>query len=349
MDCASFDFLAIRVMHCNTLKVLIEDLLCLTMENFTPCEPDYRYKNAVACGNIRIYFNGMPGMGMCVVMTGQGCRQYCAMRHNEYEIILLLHRLKPEDRVTRLDYALDDLSDVLDLDLLLEKHRNKELRTKIREMNVHFDRGGFVQSICYGSPRSIKQIRIYDKAVESDYDGCWKRVELMLRKNEANRFVRRFQQAVDAKLPLEEQGDAFRQIAAGVLMQNLAYVDKTSSNISRCPICSWWKEFLSVSKGLRLHAEAHITEIRRTEVWLQRIVAQSLAAMTMILGPDWLLDLLKRGISRNWKPNSVFRLLLKEVKAEGMEPAILLDDAAEKNLLELLEAAICARKEKQVT
>ena len=86
------------------------------------------YKDAISFEGITIMSNGKEGMGVCVNMSGQGCRSFETYGTGDYDslfsLILENHSFKFEDRfmnLTRLDIAYDDFDGLLDLDLLISE------------------------------------------------------------------------------------------------------------------------------------------------------------------------------------------------------------------------------------
>src|SRR5699024_9326457 len=76
------------------------------------------YKDQKTYKNISVLWNGNKDMGVHIIISGQGCRQY----ETENNLIGLIDRInKVEGKVTRIDLALDDIKgDLIPFEKMLQ-------------------------------------------------------------------------------------------------------------------------------------------------------------------------------------------------------------------------------------
>lgn len=169
----------------------ILERLGLHENQFNPVSGRYYYAHAVRFGHITIYYDGMsPDMGICVEMSGQGCRDFETFGNGEWDSFFRYYIDNRDNiNISRLDVAYDDFDRLLDLDLIcadtfagyyVSKNKHWNVQKGSRGLTVeHGDRGGS----CY--------IRIYDKKAErkrSDLE-YWARCEIQLRDKLPGNFV----------------------------------------------------------------------------------------------------------------------------------------------------------------
>lgn len=341
MNSTYIDYLSMRIMDYRTPTELIECFLQLNPDDFSGCTPDYHYRGALRFAHITVYYNGTPQMGMCVEMTGQGCQEYCSSLKDPGAIIRLFHCLGTSDSVARLDIAFDDHDGPLDLDLILQKADASEIRTRcqtIRSFKSHT--GNKASTLYIGSEKSEYMARIYNKAAETNTDGHWIRAEETLRKNLANIFIRNFLNSVDPTTPMDDQLECFAQQGAQLFLGRIAFIDKDDSNISRCSVCEWWTGFLETATPLKITTNSRNTDDSRTNAWLEKVVAPSLAAMVLIQGPSSLIELLSFGIDACFKPYSSYRFQRSIYEASGRVPFLDLGGETKAECLHSIYSAI---------
>ncbi|MCD7768742.1 MAG: replication initiation factor domain-containing protein [Oscillospiraceae bacterium] len=259
----------------------------------------YGYRNCLKYAAIELYINGGKNMGICLDMKSQGCADLVHLTRNESVFHdILTSRIPDYTSLTRVDIALDDHRGILDMDTIAAKIENGEVRTRLRKRSEYKTLGNTDGHTIYlGTPQSDYQIRIYDKQAELHTTGHWIRIELILRRNAAKKFQTQVIQSVPAG-----STDRNRQIAilgAGVLRDKLSFVEPVDANISRCPVSSWWDEFLEGLEPLHLAGkDREIPGIQQMNAWLNKQVSGSLSLMTCLMGPAWLEQLLCDGAYR---------------------------------------------------
>ena len=192
------------------------------------------YRQRYFFENISILYDGAENMGVCVDMSGTGCRAFETYSKIGWdELMQILYFSSGDYNVTRLDMAFDDHTGILDIDELRDDTDSHMYVSRSRTWEVDYGSAG--QTIYHGSPRSNMYIRIYDKAAERDLQDChWIRVEMQMRDEIATGFI--------DGLMIHPVGVQFR----GVLHNYLRYVvdPGTDENMSRWPMADYWKELI---------------------------------------------------------------------------------------------------------
>lgn len=222
-------------------------------------------------------------MGVCVSMSGNGCRIFEKMTSlsggSSSAFPALFKRLAAEETcsVSRLDIACDDRDGVLNMDTILEKVQRNEVNSRMskRSVVVSYDGTKKNGATCYiGAPSSDFRVRIYDKALEQGIEGHWLRVEMVMRHENAKAFV----------LSLSA-GEAVGTLAAKVLNDKLSFIDLDDSNITRCTVCDWWRNFVDELEAVRLVSREVIQHaVEHVEEWVEWQVGPSLALLLETLG-----------------------------------------------------------------
>lgn len=203
------------------------------------------YRNGIFFGNISILYDGNPGMGTCLDMSGQGCRTFESFGSGDFDSLFQLFVSDSSFHMTRLDVAFDDHSGILDIDQLFSDTLNREFVSRFSNFRVEgeIDDGKqrIGKTIYCGSKHSEIMFRIYDKAFERGYldDTHWVRVEMQLRRDRALAFV----------CQSEPIGEKFR----GVLVNYVRFVDASpDSNRWRWPMKSYWSDLIAGVAAIRL-------------------------------------------------------------------------------------------------
>lgn len=192
-------------------------------------------------GGIHILYGGRDDMGVCLTMSGQGCRSFESYGHGDW-FGLLAHFLDPGCNITRFDLAFDDHSGVLPLDQMLDDTIDHCYVSKSRFWQVV--QGSTGTTIYHGSPQSKIRFRIYDKALERGLlDGThWVRLEMQLRDKNATAMINEILTDLNV-------GRCF----LGVLRNYLTYrVPTEDSNRSRWPIADYWQQLIDGVSIVRL-------------------------------------------------------------------------------------------------
>lgn len=246
----------------------IMSLLGLLGTAWTERNGHYGYRKAKYFGGIWIMYDGRDDMGVCVEMSGQGCRQFESSSLISFaELFEIVTGDTDTFNITRLDVAYDDVDRVGDglLDIIkICKHAYQgryisKFSKSHPEVDCVPDQSGKVQRAhtCYfGSPSSEVRIRFYDKAMErGGLDYHWVRCELQLRDDKALAYLR-------SKVGW---GERFY----GVINNYLRFIipSKTDTNRRRCPSPGWWEKFLRSLDRISLYTpkgvEYNLTRLER--------------------------------------------------------------------------------------
>jgi len=267
----------------------------------------YGYKRKEVFNGVSILYDGRlneageDDMGICVEISGQGCRALESFGGIDWLVFLafLMEDLN-EFKITRLDLAYDDHTGVLDKLRLKIDTDEGNYRSKFRRWDIRYGSHGF--SIYHGSKKSQVMIRIYDKAAERGLlDGThWLRVEIQLREDNAPGTAR-------AYLEKQDLGAVF----GGVLATYLVYCEESNdSNKSRWTVADYWNELIKDAQRIHIAATPGVDyNIFHLEAFIRDTAGGALRTWIKIFGLDSLPDLLK---NHKGKLNPKHKLLLDQ-------------------------------------
>lgn len=226
------------------------------------------YKRQIINNNVRVYFEGLPGMGICCSISGKGCRYLEAQGHNLWKLIFRLAR-SVKINITRIDLALDTsvklinkVRQSVDKKKYISKSRNISYICKSLENETR------TETIYIGSRSSELMIRLYDKAVEQKLeDTDWERWEIVLKKKKIKEVI-----------PLLERG--ISQTFKDILYTYFRPLKSVESNKSRSEICKWYLDFLGSVKRISLYSEPKEKTIEDKWLWLEKQVAPTMALLS---------------------------------------------------------------------
>lgn len=235
--------------------------------DFQQCEfGGMGYKKSLRAGNVVVFYDGADNMGVHISMTGQGCRQYESIKATKNcweQLFLHLHNLNyitPETvKFKRFDVAIDNVDGQLDLDRLEASIRANDVRSLfkggklIEKLAFTDEKKNHGKTIYIGSDTSRLKARFYDKAAQLQLEGHWVRAEIQF-------MAERAEQAIIAYIKRITLGE----IVTRTLNQYFTLIDRTDSNISRCPVKPWWSAWLGTTQKLKLttrKADKYVSEI----------------------------------------------------------------------------------------
>ena len=233
----------------------------------------------------RLNADGIDDMGVCVEISGQGCRaleSYGSMQW--YPFLNFIMDESNEFNVTRLDLAFDDHEGILNkLQLKLDTDEHF-YRSKFRSWEIQYGSAGF--TIYHGSKKSNVMIRIYDKAAERGLmDGThWIRVEIQLRDENASGALRAYIEKKD-----------LGAVYSGMLATYLVYLEESNdSNISRWKIAPYWEQLIQGAQRVHIAATPGVEyNIFHMEAFLRDTAGGALKTWIQIFGLESLPKLLK--------------------------------------------------------
>lgn len=227
------------------------------------------YKGQLINNNVRIYYDGSVGMGICSSISGKGCRY---MESQGIDLWSLLFRLARSARIniTRLDLALD--TNVKLIDKIRASIDNKKYISKSRSISYICKSGKEstrTETIYIGSRSSDLMIRIYDKAVEQGIEEIdWERWEIVLKKEKIKEAI---------PLLKKDISQTFRSI----LYTYFRPLKKVESNKSRSKVESWYLKFLGKVEKISLYRDPSQKTIEDKWNWVEKQVAPTLSLLAL--------------------------------------------------------------------
>ncbi len=228
-------------------------------------------------------------MGVCVSMSGNGCRAFETMsklkgvKNNQgtesVAFLVLFQKLTADEtaNISRIDIACDDREGYLDMDQIISKTMSNEINSRLRRKTIDYTIDGVKQAgatVYIGAPSSAFRVRIYDKALEQGEEDHWVRVELVMRAENANAFVEEMTNA-----------GSVGKLAAQVINDKFSFIERDDSNITRCTVCGWWKNFVDELEAVRLVARCVIQHgIDDIKNWVESQVGPSLYVLMKTIG-----------------------------------------------------------------
>ena len=244
-----------------------------------------------------------PDMGICVNLSGTGCRAFETYGHgNWFSLLSELFTLRPSGwrrkkdgtpfsyHITRLDLAYDDHEGLFDL-YVIRSHAEDRLyrgKCKYSENTFSDDQNKDIQGLTcqFGHNSSDIKVRIYDKAAERGFkDRHWVRCEIQLRDDLASN-------AASELIRLNDIG----KTVSGILRNYLMFViPSNDSNKSRWPVALWWEIILENMDRIKLWSSpGQIYNLSNTEHWLVKQYGQAIVVLDSIHDPGYLIDRCKQ-------------------------------------------------------
>lgn len=260
------------------------------------------YKKQIINNNIRIYFDGLVGMGVCTSISGKGCRYMEAQGQNLWQLIFRLAR-SDKINITRIDLALDTniklinkVRQSVDKKKYISKSRNISYICKSLENETR------TETIYIGSRSSELMIRLYDKAVEQKLDGIdWERWEIVLKKKKIKEVI-----------PLLEKD--ISQTFKDILYTYFRPLQSVDTNKSRSKVCKWYLDFLGSVKKISLYSDPKEKTIEDKWNWLETQVAPTMALLSEAFENTDFLG--KLAINNYFRIKEKDMLLVKKFKGE---------------------------------
>ena len=261
----------------------------------------YGYRASAEYNNIVVYYNGRENaggdaegrdMGICISMSGNGCRTYEDYAEGNSLITLAAKLLKMYDEdnlsvnISRVDIAADDIAGVLSLERMLEYLSKRQVNTRIRKVceNKSYDLGNGNEndslSFYLGSEKSDFRYRMYDKAKEQgDFEKHWVRVEMVHKGDYAKGAIR----------ALVEAGDKIGQCVAAMIRSTLLFIEADNDRIERCSVAEWWDDFLETLEMVKnLEKIKSVQKADKIYFWVERQLSRSFAMAQQMFGQEFI-------------------------------------------------------------
>ena len=227
------------------------------------------YKDQLINNNVRIYFNGNPGMGINTSVSGKGCRYMESQGINLWSLVFRLAR-SARINITRLDLALD--TSIKLIDKIRASIDKKKYISKSRSISYICKSGKDstrTETIYLGSRSSDLMIRIYDKAVEQGIEEVdWERWEIVLKKDKIREAI-----------PLLKKD--ISQTFKNILYTYFRPIVKIESNKSRSKVEKWYLKFLGQVEKVSLYRDPSQKTIEDKWAWVEKQVAPTLSLLAL--------------------------------------------------------------------
>lgn len=291
----------------------IIDLLGLQDIQFENLKGFYGYQDRLFYDGISIHYNGRDDMGICVEMSGKGCRTWEKYGNSDYdglfaEIIANYNddSEKRQMNLTRLDVAYDDFTKVLDLPLLCRETQNKNFVSRFKDWEVIYGNKGI--AVNHGSNKSNIYVRIYDKRLEQKVEKKiehWVRCELQIRHECAIGFIM--------------LKDTIQKKYFDVLNNYLRYIvpSGNDSNASMLDTAPYWLNFLESAESKSIfHKPADNYSFEKLYSFVNNQLSGAISTYIDIVGVEQFLTDINRS-RKGKKLNSKYKTLKDEADAHA--------------------------------
>lgn len=207
----------------------------------------YGYRIGWYCGGIRICWGGNDDTVM-IDLSGEGCRLLETLRPDMewYKFIESIQQVR-RFNISRLDVACDTFG-TLKMSQIIKytlEYRYVSVYKSIPRIVM-----GREETVDFGSRQSNVMLRIYNKTLErqqrvTDPDVVipegWVRLEFELKNDGCDAFIRSWQSTGNIS-----------ESYFGLLANQLNFVQKRESNLSRSKVVAWWRKLLGNAKKIPL-------------------------------------------------------------------------------------------------
>lgn len=301
---ALLDWLTFSVKGLESPDIAISQYLKMDTALFEDkCFGNYGYLRSKSFNGIMVYYSPaddrVGDMGVCVSMSGAGCRTFEAHTHYKsdgtpfFALVEVLH-IDQDVNISRVDLAVDDREGVLDLNVIADAVKHNQINSRIRKRRIYDSYDGADDdgmSIYLGAPQSSFRIRIYDKAKEhfkpeqTGFSKHWVRFEIVMKGDCANGFVDCMANSTNLSL-----------VASGILNDKVAFIERDDVNISRCSLSPWWVEFLESLEAIKLVSKEQTQhELEHMIDWVKRQIAPTLSLISDARGYFEIREILSLG------------------------------------------------------
>lgn len=262
------------------------------------------YSSSKLFGKIWIMYDGREDMGVCIDMSGQGCRQYETSGNRSLESLVTEVSKMENANITRLDIAYDDIDkngdgllNVCKIERLVRIDRyiskfGKKSGEWSGKHNDGSEKAPLAYSVYFGSPQSHVRFRIYDKAMErGGLDYHWVRFEIQFRDEQAYNFI-----TTPGKI-----GFKF----SGVINNYLRFItpNKNDTNRRRWASPDWWTNFLSHTEKISVFTKKDVEyNLDKVQRYVLDQAGNSIKTLISCVGWMKFLELIN-GLDKELNPN----------------------------------------------
>jgi phage replication initiation protein len=267
-----FDWFEFTIHSLNKEEVIVQ-VLNLNLADFIELPKGrYGYKKQLALGHISVLYNGAEDMGIHVILSGKGCREY----ESDSTLLELLDRIMLYDgKCTRIDMAMDDKTgDIIPFDKIIEAIQEGTISSRWKTSTEFIKRklhdGEIVgRTINIGSRKSKMYMRIYDKALEQGQDTPWYRIEMEIKDERAENL--------QSILLFESQ---IGQVFAKIINNYIRFLEPNDDiNRSRWPTAPWWDNLIQEIGKTSLTRKPEDRTVEDVREWVRQQVGPSLALL----------------------------------------------------------------------
>jgi DNA relaxase NicK len=269
----------------------------------------YGYRQGRRRGGVYMMYDGLPGMGVHVSLSGAACRQLeeewgiaeiaaragVSVERVWINWLCLLYRADGVN-LSRVDVAKDDFDNLLDMGIIKESIKAGSLsssfrigsidkREKIELGKPHEETpGGDAETIYFGKRSSEMYVKIYNKQKErleknepASDTGHWVRLEVTFKDRKLDNFLNLLCQVPSFAVAWAwvQQSLSFREPADG------------DTNKSRWEVCSWWSGFFeNVGRLGRVATKKAVKTLGEYHAWVARQVAPVLSVLVDVIAVE---------------------------------------------------------------
>lgn len=261
-----------------TIHDLTYDEVILQVLKDTPAEylllpkGKFGYRSQYMSGHISVLCDGTEDMGVHVILTGKGCREY----ESKGQLLELMDRVMYHNGVcTRIDIAVDDRTGEIIKFKEMIKSANKghvvsRWKTAMEIIKRELKDGKIIgHSLSIGSRSSKMYLRIYDKAMEQNLPGIWYQMKLEIKDDRAE---------VLQNILLFETGVG--RVFSSILNQYIRFViPNADTNKSRWETEKWWLDLVNSVDKLSLTKKPKDKTIEEVRNWIKQQIGPTLAML----------------------------------------------------------------------
>lgn len=216
-------------------------------------------------------------------LSGKGCRTVESINNCDFDWLGFLKKYDAMFRsgdahIARMDIACDDVDGLLDMKTLQSYTYKDKYISRSKACPRMMIKGEEI--IYFGSEKSDRRLRIYNKALQMGQEGHWLRLEFQLRNDNAMSWY----------LNWLSYEDRIGELFAGVMLDYLRFVElpkdmdmaavKALRHQARLPTAWWWNRFLQTCNRIpQMYLPGEEYDMRR----LQRAVKQSASSVKALL------------------------------------------------------------------
>lgn len=310
------DWLSFTVKEINAVSSVLS-YFGYDISNFTNTGKGFNgYKTSFRsdCGMI-VGCDGMENMGINITVPSSALSDLlshfksCDMYQNffkisdsdddSYIIQALFRHIRNVGNMTRIDICLDDIGNsYFSCDDITALYNNRQIITKSRRHKLDYADDSRIctgQTHYFGSRESEKLLRIYDKHLEqlgkgsADVPEKWTRWEYEIKHKSANALA-------DEIIG----GKSLSAVFLGILKDNFRIINCDDSNVTRCSTLPLFEDFLQGVSKVHLQIPVKEPSILRTEIYIKKQAAPSLAALYLAHGSDidYIMEIIEHGFPR---------------------------------------------------